>query len=100
MEETLRESSKASRKDEVLKNKVLKWSMKRRSGRQKILALILAGMLFLAGIPSFLIFLTPIFDVYLALPRFMLNPLNFIIALLFIVPGFHSQLGRFGLSTR
>jgi len=45
-------------------------------------------MLFLVGIPSFLFFFAPIFDAYLALPRFMLKSFNFIIALLFIVLGF------------
>ena len=70
-----------------MKNKILKWSMKKYSEKQRVIILIPAGMLFLVGIPLVLIILSPIIDTCLALPRFILKPLNLIIVLFFIIPG-------------
>ena len=69
-----------------MKNAILNWSKRRYSKGQRLIALIPACLLFLIGIPFALVILSPFIDTYLRLPKFVLEPLNIIIALFLIIP--------------
>jgi len=61
--------------------------MKERSEKQRIVALIPAGTLFLIGIPLFLVFASPYLDRWLSIPNVLVEPFNEIIAALLIAVG-------------
>jgi len=70
-----------------MKSAILNWSERRYSKGQRIIALIPACLLFLIGIPFALVILSPFIDAYLRLPKFVLEPLNIIVALFLIISG-------------
>ena len=70
-----------------MKNTILKWSLKEYSKKQRILALIPAGLFFLIVIPLILIIVSPYLDRFLKLPKLILGPFNIFIALILIIPG-------------
>jgi len=79
-------NSEYKRKDNSMKNAILNWSKRRYSKGQRLIALIPACLFFLIGIPFALVILSPFIDAYLRLPKFVLEPLNIIIALFLIIP--------------
>jgi len=80
-------NSEYERKDNSMKNAILNWSKRRYNKGQRLIALIPACLLFLIGIPFALVILSPFIDTYLRLPKFVLEPLNIIVALFLIIPG-------------
>ena len=80
-------NSEYKRKDNSMKSAILNWSKRRYSKGQRIIALIPACLLFLIGIPFALVILSPFIDTYLRLPKFVLEPLNIIVALSLIISG-------------
>jgi protein-S-isoprenylcysteine O-methyltransferase Ste14 len=71
-----------------MKSKFLKWAEKEYSPKRGVLILILAGMLFVIIIPAILIILPYFIDSSLNIPRFIYEPVNYSVGLIFIIIGF------------
>lgn len=67
--------------------KILQWAERKRSKRQRIATLALAGAVFLVLIPLALTFVSSCIDEWLGLPGFIPEPLNFVFALALIGAG-------------
>ena len=68
-----------------MKNRFDKWSNKKYTERQRIIILIPLGIFFVIILPLILIVLPYYFDMWLNMPRLIFEPLNLIIAILFII---------------
>ena len=62
--------------------------MKEYSKKQKTVGLIIGGLVFLIGIPIILVTVSLLIDERLHLSYLIPNPLNFVVAIIFIPPGF------------
>ncbi len=71
-----------------MKNRILKWSMKKYTQRQRIIALIPESIFFLIGLPFLLFFLSRFIDAHFYLVKLRWGYLNFAIALIFGALGF------------
>jgi len=66
----------------------LKWANKEYSPKRRVLILILLGVLFVIIIPAILIILPYFIDSSLNIPRFMFEPVNYSVGVIFIIIGF------------
>ncbi len=71
-----------------LEKRFIEWAKKEYSKKQKIIAYIPAGVVFLILIPLTLIIVLPSLDMHLGLSKFISEPFSLIIAPFFLVPGF------------
>ena len=68
-------------------NRFKKWAEREYSAKQRMIALVPEGILFVIAIPFFLVMASSALDQWLQLPRFVYGLVNSIIGLLFMVPG-------------
>jgi len=71
-----------------MKIRILHWSVKRYTGKQRIISLIPEGIFFLMVLPYLLVLLSRFIDVHIYLPKLAWGYLNFVIALICVAFGF------------
>jgi protein-S-isoprenylcysteine O-methyltransferase Ste14 len=64
-----------------------RWAEHEYSGRQRVIAVVLGGIIFWVAIPFFMVVALPYIDQRLHLPKFCYGRINPVIGLLFIVAG-------------